>query len=81
VSAAKQQSGIDPKAAAPAGKSAEQKQAEQKAAADNADTPKGDVRRVLHAGPSLARCVVACNSVKPIKASVDDGKFGYLVAF
>jgi len=36
--AAKQQSGIDPKAPAPAGKSAEQKQAEQKAVADNADT-------------------------------------------
>lgn len=39
--AAKQQSGIDPKAPAPAGKSAEQKAAEQKAAADSADTPKG----------------------------------------
>ena len=39
--AAKQQSGIDPKAPAPTGKSAEQKAAEQKAAADNADTPKG----------------------------------------
>jgi hypothetical protein len=39
--AAKQQSGIDPKAPAAAGKSAEQKQAEQKAAADNTDTPKG----------------------------------------
>ena len=39
--AAKQQSGIDPKAPAPTAKSAEQKQAEQKAAADNADTPKG----------------------------------------
>jgi hypothetical protein len=39
--AAKQQSGIDPKAPAPTGKTAEQKQAEQKAAADNADTPKG----------------------------------------
>jgi Glycine-zipper domain len=39
--AAKQQSGIDPKAPAPAGKSAEQKAAEQKAAAENADTPKG----------------------------------------
>lgn len=39
--AAKQQSGIDPKAPAAAGKTAEQKQAEQKAATDNADTPKG----------------------------------------
>lgn len=39
--AAKQQSGIDPKAPAAAGKTAEQKQAEQKAAADNADTPSG----------------------------------------
>src|SRR5215468_10322859 len=39
--AAKQQSGIDPKAPPAAAKSAEQKQAEQKAAADNADTPKG----------------------------------------
>src|SRR5580704_1772620 len=39
--AAKQQSGIDPKAPAPAGKTAEQKQAEQKAAAENADTPSG----------------------------------------
>jgi hypothetical protein len=39
--AAKQQSGIDPKAPAAAGKTAEQKQAEQKAAAENADTPKG----------------------------------------
>jgi hypothetical protein len=39
--AAKQQSGIDPKATAPAGKTAEQKAAEQKAAAENADTPKG----------------------------------------
>jgi hypothetical protein len=34
--AAKQQSGIDPKAPAAAGKTAEQKQAEQKAAAENA---------------------------------------------
>ena len=40
-SAAKQQSGIDPKAPAPVGKSAEQKQAEQKAAAKDADTPSG----------------------------------------
>lgn len=39
--AAKQQSGIDPKAPAPTGKTAEQKQAEQKAAADNAKTPSG----------------------------------------
>src|SRR5215469_12025216 len=39
--AAKQQSGIDPKAPPAAAKSAEQKQAEQKAAADNANTPKG----------------------------------------
>src|SRR5215469_6336753 len=39
--AAKQQSGIDPKAPAPTGKTAEQKQAEQKAAADNANTPSG----------------------------------------
>jgi hypothetical protein len=39
--AAKQQSGIDPKAPAPVGKSAEQKQAEQKAAAKDADTPSG----------------------------------------
>jgi hypothetical protein len=38
---ARQQSGIDPKAPAPAGKTAEQKQAEQKAAAANADTPSG----------------------------------------
>lgn len=39
--AARQQSGIDPKAPPPAGKTAEQKAAEQKAAAENADTPKG----------------------------------------
>jgi hypothetical protein len=39
--AAKQISGIDPKAPAAAGKTAEQKQAEQKAAADNANTPSG----------------------------------------
>jgi hypothetical protein len=39
--AAKQQSGIDPKAPAAAGKTAEQKQAEQKAAAKDADTPSG----------------------------------------
>lgn len=39
--AARQQTGIDPKAPPPAGKSAEQKQAEQKAAGKNADTPKG----------------------------------------
>jgi hypothetical protein len=39
--AAKQASGIDPKAPAAAGKTAEQKQAEQKAAANNADTPSG----------------------------------------
>ena len=39
--AARQQSGIDPKAPPPALKSEEQKAAEQKAAADNADTPKG----------------------------------------
>jgi len=39
--AAKQQSGIDPKAPPPTGKSEEQKAAEQKAAADNASTPKG----------------------------------------
>ena len=38
---ARQQTGIDPKAPPPAGKSAEQKAAEQKAAADNAATPKG----------------------------------------
>jgi hypothetical protein len=40
-SAAKQQSGIDPKAPAPSGKSAEQKEAERKAAAKEADTPSG----------------------------------------
>lgn len=39
--AAKQQSGIDPKAPPAAGKTAEQKAAEQKAAAENADTPSG----------------------------------------
>jgi uncharacterized protein HemX len=39
--AARQQSGIDPKAPAPTGKTAEQKQAEQKAAASSADTPSG----------------------------------------
>jgi hypothetical protein len=39
--AAKQQSGIDPKAPMAPQKSAEQKAAEQKAAAENADTPKG----------------------------------------
>jgi YMGG-like Gly-zipper len=39
--AARQQSGIDPKAPPAAGKTAEQKQAEQKAAADSADTPSG----------------------------------------
>ena len=38
---AQQQTGIDPQAPAPAGKSAEQKAAEQKAAADNAKAPKG----------------------------------------
>jgi Glycine-zipper domain len=38
---AKQQSGIDPKAPAPAGKTSEQKQEEQKAAAKDADTPSG----------------------------------------
>ena len=41
--AARRQSGIDPKASAPAGKTAEQKQAEQKAAAQNADAPSGAV--------------------------------------
>ena len=39
--AAKQASGIDPKAPLPAQKTAEQKQAEQKAAAESAETPKG----------------------------------------
>lgn len=39
--AAKQQSGIDPKAPMAPQKTAEQKEAEQKAAAENADTPKG----------------------------------------
>lgn len=39
--AARQQSGIDPKAPPPPLKTEEQKAAEQKAAADNADTPKG----------------------------------------
>jgi hypothetical protein len=39
--AAKQASGIDPKAPAATGKTDEQKQAEQKAAANNADTPSG----------------------------------------
>ena len=39
--AARQQSGIDPKAPAPAGKTAEQKAAEQKAAAENAQKVKG----------------------------------------
>ena len=39
--AARQQSGIDPKAPPAAGKSAEQKAAEQKAAADDAKTPSG----------------------------------------
>ena len=39
--AARQQTGIDPKAPPPAGKTAEQKAAEQKAAAESADTPKG----------------------------------------
>src|SRR3954470_2267611 len=38
---AKQQSGVDPQAPPPAGKTAEQKQAEQKAAADNAPQAKG----------------------------------------
>ncbi len=38
---AKQQTGIDPQAPPPAGKSAEQKAAEQKAAADAAKAPKG----------------------------------------
>ena len=38
---AKQQSGVDPQAAAPAGKTAEQKQAEQKAAAESAPQAKG----------------------------------------
>jgi hypothetical protein len=37
----KQQTGVDPQAPAPAGKSAEQKAAEQKAAADSAQAPKG----------------------------------------
>src|SRR5512139_2264085 len=40
-SSVKQQTGIDPLAPPPAGKSAEQKQAEQKAAADEAKTKKG----------------------------------------
>ncbi len=39
--AAKQQTGIDPQAPPPAGKTQEQKAAEQKAAADAAKTPKG----------------------------------------
>jgi len=39
--AAKQQSGVDPQAAPPPTKSAEQKEAEQKAAADNAPKAKG----------------------------------------
>lgn len=39
--AAKQQSGIDPKAPPPATKSADQKAAEQKAAAESVETPKG----------------------------------------
>jgi hypothetical protein len=39
--AARQQSGIDPKAPVAAGKTAEQKAAEQKAAAKEADTPSG----------------------------------------
>lgn len=39
--AARQQSGIDPKAAPPAGKTAEQKAAEQKAAAENAEKVQG----------------------------------------
>lgn len=39
--AARQQSGIDPKAPRPAGKTAQEKAAEQKAAADNADQVKG----------------------------------------
>ncbi len=38
---AKEQTGVDPQAAAPAGKSAEQKAAEQKAAADAAKAPRG----------------------------------------
>lgn len=38
---AKQQTGIDPQAPPPAGKTAEQKAAEQKAAAEEAKTPKG----------------------------------------
>lgn len=38
---ARQQTGIDPQAPAPAGKTDEQKAAEQKAAADNAKAPKG----------------------------------------
>ena len=38
---AKQQSGVDPQAAPPAGKTAEQKQAEQKAAAESAPQAKG----------------------------------------
>ena len=48
---AKQQSGVDPQAAAPAGKTAEQKQAEQKAAAESAPQAKADG----HAAP-LAVC-------------------------
>jgi len=39
--AARQQSGVDPKAPAAAGKTADQKAAEQKAAAKDADTPSG----------------------------------------
>ena len=39
--AARQQTGIDPKAPAAAGKTEQQKQAEQKAAAQNANTPSG----------------------------------------
>ena len=48
--AARQQTGIDPKAPAPAGKTAEQKAAEQKAAAESAQTPKGDVLKEPRAG-------------------------------
>jgi hypothetical protein len=49
---AKQQSGIDPQAPPPAGKSAEQKAAEQKAAADNA--PKAQGGRVRGAARGAA---------------------------
>lgn len=56
---AKQQTGIDPLAPPPAGKSAEQKQAEQKAAADEAKTKKGGRARGAARGAASGAAIGA----------------------